>query len=145
MAGEKNLDILLSEMRPALIDGVFVFCTVPPEYSYAKLEPELMFREDEGVTLVVRRDCAEQNNIPYQFPSRKISILIHSSLEAVGLMAALATSLAAEKISVNPVSAYYHDHLFVPADRAEDALNALLRLSQAKQAPKVGQARTLEV
>ena len=51
---------------------------------------------------------------------------MHSSLEAVGLLAEVARRLAAHGISVNVVSGYYHDHLFVPVDRAEEALAALL-------------------
>jgi len=32
-------------------------------------------------------------------------------------------------MGVNPVSAFHHDHLFVPADRAEEALLILLQLA----------------
>jgi hypothetical protein len=46
-------------------------------------------------------------------------------------VAALLPTLAAAGIGVNPVSAYFHDHLFVPADRADEAL-ALLRGIAAK-------------
>ena len=35
------------------------------------------------------------------------------------------TRLAAAGISVNAVSAFHHDHLFVPEDRAEEALRLL--------------------
>ncbi|TIM21889.1 MAG: ACT domain-containing protein, partial [Mesorhizobium sp.] len=55
---------------------------------------------------------------------------IHSSLEAVGFLAAITTRLAAAEIGVNPVSAFYHDHLFVPVDRAEEAIDVLRRLAE---------------
>ena len=58
-----------------------------------------------------------------------ITLTVHSSLEAVGLLAEVATAFAARGISVNVVSAYYHDHLFVPSDRVEEALAALSELS----------------
>jgi hypothetical protein len=45
-------------------------------------------------------------------------------------MAAITTCLAKENISVNPVSAFYHDHLFVPEDRADDAMRLLRGLSK---------------
>ncbi len=55
---------------------------------------------------------------------------VHSSLEAVGFLAALTTRLAAAGISVNPVSAFYHDHLFVPENRAEEAVRLLVNMAQ---------------
>ncbi|TIW02257.1 MAG: ACT domain-containing protein, partial [Mesorhizobium sp.] len=56
---------------------------------------------------------------------------VHSSLEAVGFLAAITTRLAAAGMGVNPVSAFYHDHMFVPAERAEEAL-AILRALAAE-------------
>nr|WP_281404536.1 ACT domain-containing protein [Pyxidicoccus fallax] len=50
---------------------------------------------------------------------------VHSSLEAVGFIAAVSTRLAAHGIGVNPVAAYFHDHLFVPSARATEALALL--------------------
>ena len=51
-------------------------------------------------------------------------------LHAVGLTAAVASCLAEQGISANVLAAYYHDHVFVPHDQAEDAMHALQLLSQ---------------
>ena len=59
-----------------------------------------------------------------------ITLNIHSSLEAVGFLAAITTRLAAAGMGVNPVSAFYHDHLFVPAERAEEAMELLRQLAR---------------
>ena len=56
--------------------------------------------------------------------------MIHSSLEAVGLTAAVSTKLATKGISANVIAAYYHDHIFVSAEKAELALLALKELSK---------------
>lgn len=58
-----------------------------------------------------------------------ITLSIHSSLEAVGFLAAILPRLAAAGMGVNPVSAFHHDHLFVPADRADDAMRILEELA----------------
>jgi hypothetical protein len=50
------------------------------------------------------------------------SELKRSSLNAVGLIAAIAGRLAHAGISVNAVSAYFHDYLFVPTDKADEAM-----------------------
>ena len=57
-----------------------------------------------------------------------ITLNIHSALDAVGFIAAVTTELARHNIGVNPVSGFYHDHLFVPADRADEAMTALKAL-----------------
>ena len=130
MSGERDLDILLQGMKPEMQEGVFVFATLPEGSEIpANLGPLLVFHETEGTTLVVRREEAEAVGLPYQFASRLITLTVHSSLEAVGFLAAITAALAAAGISVNAVSAFYHDHLFVPVERAEDALLLLQRLA----------------
>ena len=114
-------------MQPRLRDGEFVFCTTaaPP----AALAPVCRFVEDEGVTLILRRAEADAAGLPYEYPCRMITLTVHSSLAAVGLLAAVTGHLAAAGISVNAVSAFYHDHLFVPTDRAAEALRVLAEWS----------------
>ncbi|MEY9903549.1 hypothetical protein ABIA44_007723 [Bradyrhizobium sp. USDA 329] len=65
------------------------------------------------------------------FPSRLITLTVHSALDAVGLLAAITARLAEAGISVNAVSAFHHDHLFVPADRADEAMAVLREMSKA--------------
>ena len=133
MAGERDLQTLLKAMQPELQDGVFVFCMVGADTDVpAGLKPLLLFREREGITLVVRRNEAERAGLPYQFASRLITLTVHSALDAVGFLAAITTQLAAAGISVNAVSAFHHDHLLVPENRAEEALQLLLAISRTR-------------
>ncbi|MGJ5179439.1 ACT domain-containing protein [Bradyrhizobium oligotrophicum] len=130
MSAERDLDTLLRTMTPELQDGVFVFCSIAAEDGCpATLTPLLLFREREGITLVVRREEAERAGLPYQFASRLITLSVQSALDAVGFLAAVTTELAAAGISVNAVSAFHHDHLFVPEHRAAEALQLLRDLS----------------
>ena len=130
MSGERDLDILLQGMKPEMQEGVFVFCTLPEGKPIsASLKPVHIFHEREGTAFVVRREEAEAAGLPYQFASRLITLTVHSSLEAVGFLAAITAPLAKAGISVNAVSAFYHDHLFVPVERAEDALLLLQKLA----------------
>jgi hypothetical protein len=88
----------------------------------------LVFREREGTTLVIRREEAERLGMDAQFASRLITLTVHSSLEAVGFLATITAGLAHAGISVNAVSAFYHDHLLVPQDRADEALACLQQM-----------------
>ena len=54
------------------------------------------------------------------FPCRKVTLGVHSSLDAVGFMAAVTTWLAKINIGVNPVSGFYHDHLYVLGKQTSD-------------------------
>ncbi|MBR1272162.1 ACT domain-containing protein [Bradyrhizobium sp. AUGA SZCCT0222] len=131
MPGERDLAMLLQNMKPEMHDGVFVFCSIPADKEVpAALRPVHLFREREGTTLVMRREEAESAGLPHQFASRLITLTVHSSLEAVGFLAAITGRLAQAGISVNAVSAYYHDHLFVPEHRADEALQLLQDMSK---------------
>jgi hypothetical protein len=123
MRGEKELPELLADLRPTLHEDEFVFASLSREsLSGLPSEPLASFREEEGVSVILRRPDAEAAGIAYDYPCRLITLAVHSSLHAVGLMAAVAARLTNAGISVNPVSAYHHDHLFVPTDRAREAL-----------------------
>lgn len=127
MAGETDLGTLLSTMQPVLQPAVMVFATLPPGQAVPDtVSPVMMFREAEGTTLILTEREAEQAGLAATFRCRMITLTVHSALEAVGFLAAIAARLAAAGMGVNPVSAFHHDHLFVPADRAEDAM-AILR------------------
>jgi uncharacterized protein len=84
--------------------------------------------EREGITLIVRKVDAERYVALFDTVLRQITLNVHSTLEAVGLTAAVATRLAQHGISANVVAAYYHDHIFVPASDAKRALQALRAL-----------------
>lgn len=130
MTGIKNLNELLTSMQPELVDKVFVFCTVTGQLEqYLALEPIAMFMEQEGLTLVLTKDKADKANLVYEGLFRQITLTVHSSLEAVGLTAAVSTALAAKGISANVIAAYYHDHVFVSNDKVDQALLALRELS----------------
>lgn len=124
--GERDLAKLIGGMRPRLDDEVYVFATVGPGQSLpAGVEPVMTFREAEGLTVILSESEAGEVGIEGIFRCRMITLEIHSSLEAVGFLAAITAKLAAAGMGVNPVSAFHHDHLFVPVDRAKEAVALL--------------------
>ena len=123
---ERDLNRLLADIKPVLDPEIFVFSTVPPDAAIpATLEPVQIFREREGITLILPLAEAEAAALAYRFPCRMITLDVPSALDAVGFLAAVATLLAKAGISVNAVSAYYHDHLFVPCEKANEAMRLL--------------------
>lgn len=131
MTGEKNLNALVQSMQPKLIEEEYVFCSVPAEQAVTlDVDPICQFQELEGTTLIITKKQAEKANLDYEFVYRMISLLVHSSLEAIGFLAAITNKLAENNISVNAVSAYYHDYLFVPANQAEQVMHLLTEMSK---------------
>jgi hypothetical protein len=108
---------LLAGLTPAL-DAV--------QYGFERTTDEALpndafalIREAEGMTLV------------RPGPGwARITLGIHSSLEAVGLTAKVSAALAEQGISANIVAALNHDHVFVPWDRRDEALAVLRGLSR---------------
>ncbi|MGR0279921.1 ACT domain-containing protein [Marinomonas dokdonensis] len=130
MSGIKELETLLASMEPALKETDYVFCTLDGSVSeYVSLNPIGIFCEEEGVTLVLEKSMAEEADLAFSGTFKQITLTVHSSLEAVGLTAAISNKLANRGISANVIAAYYHDHIFVPADKADDALAALKEFS----------------
>jgi uncharacterized protein len=126
-ASNQELAGLLRDLEPHRRPGQFVFCTVGEVP--ADIEPLAVVHEDEGVTVVVDKEVAEGEGWDYDFVAAMITLGVRSGLDAVGLTAAVSSLLAEAGISCNVVAGYFHDHLFVPADRAEEALELLGRLS----------------
>ena len=130
MAGGTDLKALLHGMSAQLVDGVYVFATLADGDVPVGLTPRMQFQEGEGTTLILLQSEAIKHDIAHEFPCRMITLNVHSALEAVGFIAHIATMLAAAGMGVNPVAGFYHDHLFVPEDRAEDAMAILAQIAK---------------
>lgn len=131
MSGETNLEQLLRTLKPALRDEEFAFCTLPEsDLAGLSFRPLCTFVETEGTTVICTGVEAARDGLKSTFPCRMITLTVHSSLEAVGLTAAVTSKLAEAGISANVVAAFYHDHVFVPANRADEAMKILLEFSK---------------
>ena len=131
--GETNLDLLLKTMSPVLDDTAYVFCTFETA-SYGKLShlnPIFSFQESEGLSLIIPQAKADEHAVAYDNTYKKITLEVHSSLEAVGLTAAFAAKLTEHGLSANVVAGYFHDHIFVQTDIADAALKALHELTSS--------------
>lgn len=128
-SGESDLAALLVGMTPRLRPDRYVFATVPEGAvapgSGVMASAVVTVAEDEGTTVVVPADAAE--GLAAEYPCAWITLEVRSSLAAVGFLAAVCSRLAEAGISVNPVSGFHHDHLFVPWEHRHEALGELER------------------
>jgi hypothetical protein len=132
MSGETRLPLLLRSMNPRLDPGSYGFYDFESDEQAGELVGEALglFREDESITLILPSSIALSAGLPEVPAWARITLTVHSSLMAVGLLAAVTRTLADAGIPINAVSAVHHDHLFVPWDRRHQALAVLEALSQ---------------
>jgi len=128
LAGENDLAALLQGLSPRLNDGRYVYTRVHTGVP-AGADPIVVVREDEGLTLVLTQEEADRLDLAYEFVAAWITLQVHSALEAVGLTAAVSQVLTEAGISANVVAGYTHHHVFVPLQRADDAMRALATLT----------------
>ena len=133
MSGERDLGRLLAGLdpRPDPVDWVFVAVPAVP----VGTAPLMSFREAEALTCILTAEEARRAGLAGAPAFRRITLGVQSSLEAVGLTAAVAVALTEAGISANVVAAFHHDHVFVPADRAADAMACLAALARPEVAP----------
>ena len=132
MTGETDLDKLLAQLQPVLLEGDYVFCSIPGIRYGARqeLNPLAVYQEPEGLSLLLHKETADRAGLAYNLVFKGITLSVHSSLDAVGLTAAVTNKLANFGISANVIAAHYHDHVFVPADKADVAFAILTEIEQ---------------
>lgn len=127
---ETNLDVLLKKMRPSLNEEEFIF------YSSKNIKSEifkaaiLLFKETEDTTVILPKTIADDLNIEYTSIFSWITLLVNSSLNAIGFTAKFSSELAKHNISCNIVAGYHHDHIFVNTKHSERAFEILKQLSK---------------
>ena len=123
---EKDLATLCATIQPEMDGPVYVYCSFQDFRLPEGLSPLFTFREIEGLTAVLDLRDADRHALPsYAFKARLITLRVHSSLEAVGFLAVVSAHLAKAAIPCNAIAGYYHDHILVPVDRADEALSVL--------------------
>ena len=126
MADAQELHRLLAGLRPALSPEPYVYALGPAPAGTAVFAS---IAEEEGLTLVLTRDEADAAGLRPEWAAARITLRVDSTLTDVGLTAAVSSRLAAHGIPCNIVAGLAHDHLFVPEDRAADAMELLQQLT----------------
>ena len=123
----RDKEAMISGMRPNLLPGTFVFVSSDDPDLIAAAQAT--FREAEGMSLVLPVGIAKAAGLQTEPRMRQITLEVHSSLEGVGLTAAVSSRLAAKNIPCNMIAGLRHDHVFVPETMADEALSELRDLS----------------
>ncbi|CAM1345811.1 ACT domain-containing protein [Tenacibaculum crassostreae] len=131
MSGEKNLSVLIKEMKPYLNEGDYVFVSSAILIDINIDQIIGIFKEQEGTSYILKKELADSLNLKYDFIASWITLKIHSSLDAVGLTASFSSELAKHNISCNVVAGFYHDHIFVAKKDSLKTIDVLTNLSNS--------------
>jgi len=127
---------MISRMAPDVRRGIYVFVSTEDPALSSSLSSQAIatFKEGEGVSMIIPVELAKKSELNADHPMRCITLNVYSSLEGVGLTAAVSSALGDNSIPCNMVAAFHHDHVFVPAEMCDQAMEVLTSLQ--KQAAK---------
>jgi uncharacterized protein len=123
-----SLNLLLCSMDPVLVSGTYAFVSAPHEAALASVQVIASTREPEGLSAIVDEADAIALNLKILFRAAWITLTVTSDLQSIGFTAAVSAAMAQAGISCNVVAGAWHDHLFVPVERAEEAMAVLVEL-----------------
>jgi hypothetical protein len=124
---------MISGMTPVLRPDAYVFATTTDPDKIAAVVGAAIatFHEDEGLSLILPIQSAEEAGFPTDHAMCWITLNVYSSLEGVGLTAAVSTALGQAGLPCNMVAAHHHDHVFAPWEARLQAMD-ILKLLQAR-------------
>jgi len=125
MSGITNLEETLNSLKVICDDIEYGFASTPDDSNISYGELLATFQENGRLAIIAPKEYLESKSIKNEGPYAKLTIDIHTSLDLVGLTAALSTKLAEHDISANVVAAFYHDHIFVQYELREKAIELL--------------------
>ena len=123
--GETDLDKMLETLRVERRPGVFTYATVRTPAPELLAAAHGVVTEGDLTTLVLPVEAAERAGLPVELEMAWLSLTVQSSLEAVGLTAAFSATLGKAGIPCNVLAGFHHDHILVPVDRAQQAIDVL--------------------
>ena len=104
----------MDKKKVILNKGEYVLCSIIDINKISINNIICSFKESEGYSIIISKEEAIKNNLPFYFVSAWITLEIDSTLDSVGLTSAFSKKLTKAGISCNVIAAYHHDHIFVP-------------------------------
>ena len=123
--GQTDLEAMLAKLAVERRPGVFTYVAVEVPTPGLLAAAHAVITEGELTTIVLPVEAAERSGQPVAVRLAWLTLTVYSSLEAIGLTAAVSARLTERDISCNVLAGYHHDHLLVPVERVGDAIEAL--------------------
>ncbi|MCL2757906.1 MAG: ACT domain-containing protein [Alphaproteobacteria bacterium] len=114
------------KLSPILHEEAFAFVAADSDMA-AQFLPDAIcvFKEAEGITLVISESVAKKHGLAYEFRAAWITLSAETSLNALGITSTFSKVLADNGISCNVFAPIHHDHIFVPFEKGAEAVQLL--------------------
>lgn len=131
MSGETDLSSMLESLTVSVRPEPYVVISLPPDTTPPAIGDGVaaVIEEVEGPTVVVTLSRAAREAWPHDFVASWLTLDIHSALEAVGLTATFSRQLGRAGIPCNVIAGFFHDHILVPIDKTDAAVQVIEALS----------------
>lgn len=131
MSGQTDVHAMLRSLSVTVRPDKYVVVTLTPDTDVPALREGVaaVIDEAEGPTVIATVERAEREGWPQEFIAAWLTLDVHSALEAVGLTAAFSRALGRAGIPCNVIAGFYHDHILVPHDKSEAAVDVIEALS----------------
>jgi len=123
--GETDLAAMLATLSVQRRAGVFAYIAVQVPTPGLIAAAHAVVKEGRLTTIVLPVDAAARAGQATDVQFAWLTLTVQSSLDAVGLTAVVSARLAAIGVPCNVLAGYHQDHLLVPVDRVDDAINVL--------------------
>lgn len=125
--GSNDLAAMLATIDVVRRPGSFTYVSTPSD---TPIEHGAAAVIDEGDSVTHIVEILPDRSPVDGFVAAWLTLTVDSSLEAVGLTAAVAGALAAAGIPANMLAGHRHDHVLVPEDRADEATAVIRAIGQ---------------
>ncbi|QPK81084.1 hypothetical protein G7Y41_08595 [Schaalia sp. ZJ405] len=130
MAQSPDLDYALSTLKATPGDE-YVFAHL--DHVPSGIDPFAVIHDDDGYTIVVEKSQAQSIGLDVSKTYAQVILGLDANLDSIGITATIAQLMTARSIVANIITCVHHDHLFVQADRANEAVATLTDLAKNAQ------------
>jgi hypothetical protein len=132
MSGETDLSAMLESLTVTVRPDDYVVATLSPDADVPALGDGVaaVIDEAEGPTVIATITRAAYEGWAHNFVAAWLTLDVHSALEAVGLTAAFSRQLGRAGIPCNVIAGFHHDHILVPHDKSQAAVEVIQALAR---------------
>lgn len=135
MTKSSDLQEVLQNINPVLSAHTFVYVAVANQSLLKVLgyDPIAFYKEKAGITLVLRKEEADNNFLVYDQEYSMIDLNAPDASNCTGLIAIISSALAKAGISLRPIQTAYSRLIFVHKEDAHTAIEILSSLQKKIQ------------
>lgn len=132
---EVSLQDILQNLDPVMAPETYVYVGVSNQSLLKVLgfDPVAFFKEPDGITLILKKEDADNNFLNYQTEYCHIILNAPFAMRCVGLTAIVSSALAKAGISIIPILSAYKRSLLVEKEDAHTALEILNAMQKKVQ------------